>query len=282
MTDPDDIDGLLAAYADGELDDAAAREVERYLADHPAARSTLAVHRETTALLRAAFSESLFDKGRPIPPVALPLAATTPLAIPLASRRGASTGRGSTGGSSTGGSSTGGAPVRPRHGWALAASVLMGLVGYGAGVFWPDPLISKRDRMLSEIAEYHAVYSRETVHLVEVPATQADHLKLWLGKRVNRQLVIPDLKSAGLTFAGGRLVVLDGAPVAELMYTREKGLPIGFCILYHEGKAEALDVQRRGAMHIARWDDGSHSYVVVGEADPATVRELATLAQKQI
>ena len=247
MIDMDDVENKLAAYADGELDEAGAREVEAYIAANPAAQETVSIHRETASLLRAAFSESLFAS----PEVTLP---------PPQHRR-----------------------FRfPSQSWAVAASILLGVLGYGAGAHWPNLLISDRDRMLTEIAEYHAVYSRETVHLVEVPAAQADHLKMWLGKRVNRNLVIPDFRSAGLTFAGGRMVVLDGAPVAELMYTREKGLPIAFCVLYRERKPAAMTVGNRGAINLAAWDDGSHSYFVVGEAEQAVIRDLATLAQRQI
>ena len=107
------------------------------------------------------------------------------------------------------------------------------------------------------------------VHLVEVPASQAEHLKAWLGNRVKTTLVIPDFHDAGLTFAGGRLVVLDGEPVAELMYTRAKGPPIAFYVLAHAGEPSTLVVERRGDLNLATWDDGSHAYVVVGDAEPA-------------
>ena len=254
-TDTDDMDALLAAYADGELDPAGIAKVEAWIAASPAARDTLAIHRETTALLRAAFAESLFAA----PAIRLPSPAHIPPGrVPLGRSR------------------------APRFVWAAAASVFLTVAGYSAGVFWPGLLVSERDRMLTEVAEYHAVYSRETVHLVEVPAAQADHLKAWLGKRVNRALVIPDFKTAGLTFAGGRMVVVDGAPVAELMYTRESGLPIAFCVFYRAGKPGGVQETSRGAVNLATWDDGSHSYVVVGEAAPGTIRELAALARKQI
>ncbi|MSP02567.1 MAG: anti-sigma factor [Acetobacteraceae bacterium] len=247
MTNMEDMDALLAAYADGELDQATATAVESHLAENPAAQRMLTIHRETTALLRAAFPETLFART--------PETQLTSVRARLS---------------------------RPGLYWAFAASILIGVMGYGAGAMWPDLIVSNRDRMLTEVAEYHAVYSRETTHLVEVPATQSDHLKSWLGKRVKGTLVIPDFKEAGLTFAGGRMVVLDGAPVAELMYTREKGLPIAFCVLYREGKPIAIKLERRGAVHLATWDDGSHSYIVVGEADPALIGDLAAMAKKQI
>ena len=251
MASAEEMEVLLVAYADGELDPAAVAEVEACVAADPAAQQMLSVYRETAALLRAAFAEAQ--------EVPADFKAFKALANPPHRR-----------------------PLMPRYIWAVAASLVMGVFGYTAGAIWPDLIRSERDRMLSEVAEFHSVYSRETVHLVEVPATQAEHLKAWLGKRVNGTLIIPDFKGAGLTFAGGRLVVLDGEPVAELMYTRDNGLPIAFYILAHAGTAGAVTVERRGDVNLATWDDGSHSYIVVGEADPNMIRQLAMLARAQL
>ena len=85
MTNMDDMDAMLAAYADGELDEAGTARVEALLAGNPAApetlaaQETLAVQRETTALLRAAFAESLFAKpSAALPPPARGRAPTIP------------------------------------------------------------------------------------------------------------------------------------------------------------------------------------------------------------
>lgn len=250
MEDIDDMDTLIVAYADGELDAATGAKVEAYIAATPAAQRMFAIHRETASLLRAAFPESLYAKESAIR--ALP-AAQVRRRLQL-----------------------------PRYGWAIAASLLMGLFGYGAGATWMGMAETGHERILTEVAEYHAIYSRETVHLVEVPAAETEHLKTWLGKRVNRSLVIPDFKESGLTFAGGRMVVLNGAPVAELMYTRANGLPIAFCVLYHQGKPSPVVVERRGKVNLATWDDGSNTFFVVGEADAALMRDLAAAAKKQL
>ena len=245
---PSDLSELMAAYADGQLGIEQARDAETQLAGNAEARRLLALHQDTTALLRSAFAESQFTKSAPT------------WLTPIAPRR----------------------RLVWQRGWAIAAGLMLAVLGYGAGATWPGLLVNERAQMLTEIAEYHAVYSRETVHLVEVPAAQIDHLKAWLGRRVARNLVVPDLSSAGLTFAGGRMVVLDGAPVAELMYTRAVGLPIAFCVVHQTQSNAQLVVERRGAMHLASWSDKSHTYVMVGEADAETIRGLAVKAQAQL
>ena len=267
MTGNTDMHLLLTAYADGELDEPGISEVESWLAANPSGHDTLAMHRETTALLKAAFSENLYAAGieKLITPPLSPRSrdARPGDVLPFVS-----------------------AGARPRgllrYGWAMAASVLMALAGYAAGAAWPGLLISERTQMLTEIAEYHAVYSRETVHLVEVPATQMEHLKKWLGSRVKQTLVVPDFTEAGLTLAGGRLVVLDGQPVAELMYTRAKGLPIAFCVFHRQGTPAKVRIDQRGVTSLASWGDGSHTYFVVGEADVKLIEDLAARVQRQL
>src|SRR3954471_13914680 len=115
-----DNDDLLSAYADGELDEATTRRVEAWLADNPAAQRVVAMHRETSALLRAALAEGQFVReGDKVP-----------------ARRSSALAR--------------------RYGWAVAASILLVLAGFGAGTMWPVLTQSQRSSMLTEIAEYHS------------------------------------------------------------------------------------------------------------------------------
>jgi anti-sigma factor RsiW len=245
MTAHSEVDDRLVAYVDGELDEAACREIEEALAHDPAARELVAIHRQTAALLKAAFAESRYAEG-----------GVSPLPAP--------------------------AVRAPRHiGWAIAASVLLSVIGYGVGVMWPVPFTSESSKLLADIAEYHSIYSRETVHLVEADASQADHIKKWLGSRVQRDIVIPDLSTAGLTFAGARMIALEGLPVASLMYTRQDGLPIAFCIMNLKAGRDTL-VEQHDGISVATWGDGGHRYVVVGEGSKRLIEDLASKVQQQI
>ena len=195
MTDKQTMENLLVGYADGELDAATTAGVEAYIAANPDAERMLALHRETPAFFRAAFAGGLYAKG------------PTTVAPAIRPRR----------------------PVMRR--WmAMAAALMLAVLGYGAGAAWPDLLVSGRSRMLSEVAEYHAVYSRETVHLVEVPAAQIDHLKAWLGRRGKGTLFVPDFTAAGLTFAGGRGGGGRGAPGGGVAEKRGNSRPHRGCL----------------------------------------------------
>jgi anti-sigma factor RsiW len=244
-----DRNSLLVAYADGELELELAQQAERLIAADPQARATVEMYRETAALLRAACGEEFYKRD-----VAFLSAASRPTN-----------------------------QARLRHGLALAASLVMAIAaGFGGGTMWASGTTSERAELLAEVAGYHAIYSHETRHLVEVPAEQVDHLKAWLGQRLARSLDVPDLTPAGLHFAGGRMTIINGRPVAQLMYTRDQGLPIGLCLTRMTGGPSSISVEQRGALQLASWEDGSYEYVVVGEMDAPAARNIAERVKVQL
>jgi anti-sigma factor RsiW len=242
-----DLSLLLVSYADGELEPELAQEAERLVASDPQARAMVEMYRETSALLRQACSDDFYA-----PSAALLSAATNPTARP-----------------------------RLYRGWGLAASLVAAIVGFGGGAMWAGGTQSERSELLAEVAGYHAVYSRETRHLVEVPPEQIEHLKAWLGQRLARNLDVPDLTAAGLRFAGGRMVIINGRPVAQLMYTRNQGLPIGICLTQMPGGPSPISVEQSGKLQLASWEDGGYEYVVVGEMDAAAARNIAERVKAQ-
>jgi anti-sigma factor RsiW len=243
-------EGMLAAYVDGELDADDVSRVEHLIATRPDYRRIVAVQREATSLLRAACAETFYANG------AVPLMRPRPLR-----------------------------QVNRVVHWAAAAAVA-GMIGFGGGAVWMNAPKNARDHLLTEVADYHRVYSRETQHLVEVRADQTVELTDWLGGRLGRKLVVPDLRPSGLRFAGGRMLVIDGKPVAELMYTREQGAPVALCIMQIDGtqatQQTPVRVDRRGELALASWQAGAHTFVVVGDMGDDAIRVVADSAMSQI
>jgi anti-sigma factor RsiW len=173
------------------------------------------------------------------------------------------------------------APSRLRHGWALAVS-LAATVMFGGAVMGGGKAPSERANLLDEVALYHEVYAPAMTQLAEIPAGDADRLTAWLGTPIERELTVPDLADAGLRFVGGRMVVVDNRPVAELMYSRDEGLPVAVFVSRIEGKPWSMDVEQHGALHIASWAKDRYAYLVVGGLDGAAVRDLAWRVKVQI
>jgi anti-sigma factor RsiW len=248
----DDLELTLIAYADGELDPIEVQELEQRLAQDPALRARVQEYRDSAAILRAACAENFYTDG---------------MAHLLLPRR-QSTFRT--------------AIARRSVVWAVAASLVAAVFGFSTGTYWAERGASAHDSLLTEVAEYHDVYARETKHLVEVSADRSEELFAWLSERMGRTVSAPDLTAAGLHFAGGRMLVVGGKPVAELMYTRENGRPVAFCITPDDdGKTSAMRIDERGHIRLASWKDGKHTFVFVGEMDRPSLQRVASFAAAQ-
>jgi anti-sigma factor RsiW len=244
-------DCLLVAYADDELDPDTSQRVETLLEGAAEMRRKVEIFRETAALLRAACASD-----------AAPTEAAGEVVPPMRPRR------------------TAELPRARRFAWAIAASLVAGIAGFGGGTLCSGTLHSERAELIDEIADYHPIYSRESKHMVEVPAEASAELAAWAGRLLDRRVALPEL--AGLTFAGGRMLVVNGRPVAQLMYTREHGLPVALCLTRLAGEAAPIHVEKRGTLRLAQWQDGAYAYVVVGELDDGTARTLAESASRQL
>jgi anti-sigma factor RsiW len=166
---------------------------------------------------------------------------------------------------------------------AAAASVLIGVLGGGYGLLAAtEAPTTEHAELIEEVTGYHLVYARETEHLVEVPATRRDELVEWLGDRLGHRLTIPDFSDDGLTFAGGRMLVVNRRPVAQLLYTRPGGMPVGFCVTRIDDAPTRLAVDESGGLRIASWGEDGYEYLVVGDLTADELRHLATRAAAQL
>jgi len=246
---PDDI--LLMAYADGELDAQAAAEVEAALAADPALAARVAMFIESAELMREAM-------GTP-EPVAIPQALERQI------RRAVWTTR---------------AKSSMRLALPMAAAIAGFVIG-GANISFVtgwlgDGSVAQAQAVLHEVAEYHAVFVRETEHLVEVPASRRDHIEAWLGQRVGYPLHVPDLSARGLTFQGARLLAVAGRPVAQLMYENAKGERVALCVTEMDHAAGTLVHMTQHGFDLYAKGAGGHLFIIAAPAASDVARQLSS------
>ena len=228
-------DTMLMAFADNQLDEATAAQVRAAAASSTEIAERIELFRSTAAVVRALHTEP------------------RPADLPAQLRR--STGR-TLLMHRVGGWSRAGLPIA-----AAVAGLLFGMYAMPRLTASPSGGV---DYMLAEVTEYHAVYARETTHLVELPAAQKSEIESWLGARVGLKLRVPDLGASGLTFEGARMLVIEGAPVAQLMYVAANGDRFALCVgASSVANAESGSLVREGNS-LSGQTRGGFVYIVAG------------------
>ena len=266
----DDI--TLNAYLDGELDSAAVRDVEMALARDPELRRRLDQLSQSTALLRAALAPALHEL---LPDKLSAIAGAPTVAsasegaevVPFAAR----------------------AAVTARRRWivpaSLAASLLLAAIGANYSyeryfVRGDDlPRLIAGDYWLDAVSNFHQVYTRiyanESRALVDIPGDNAEQVNSFFGPKLRRNLQVPDLTAHGLWLQGGRLLVIQGKPSAQIVYVAQNGKTLALSILSSTGRDVAPILERRRDANVLHWRRDGFNYALVGEMDPALMRTIA-------
>lgn len=260
----------LSAYLDGELNEADRLAVETLAEKDPEIAAELELLTQADAAFSEAF-ELMLDE-----PVPLGLARaienapeTDPEATPVAANR----------------------TTAPRFGFgSMAAGLALLILGGGIGAYTmqefspaPEPEIvevAMGKGWIAEVADYHRVYARQSRHLVEVPASEQAHLETWLAAETGVPFAVPDLSPEGWTFEGGRLLVADGKPVAQILYSDTGGQVIALCFLKGgdpaaEGTRTAFNERNFDDLDAVAWKTPTASFVVVGPSEGVDLTEVA-------
>ena len=108
--------------------------------------------------------------------------------------------------------------------------------------------------------------------LVDVPAT-GDAREAWqkISQSLPQEVRWPDLnlKPWGLNFRGARLVVADGRPAAQLMYTTENKAigPLTLIIGSSKEPDAPRTLARRQDVNLLYWRHQGRAYALVGQTD---------------
>ena len=269
-------DDRLIAYLDGEVDASARREIEDWLDSDPAARDKLAALAQSAALVRSAFDEVTHE---PLPDRLIAAArgervSAEPSAKILPFRPG---------------QGTGSAPAVRRWwlGLPLAASLfgllLGGAITYlsvakllpgGIGGKQPAVEMAAADSLWLDnaVGYFKLAASAGDGALVDVPAT-GDAREAWqkISQSLPQEVRWPDLnlKPWGLNFRGARLVVADGRPAAQLMYTTDNKAigPLTLIISSSKEPDTPPTLARRQDVNLLYWRHQGRAYALVGQTD---------------
>lgn len=234
----------LVAYVDGALTADRKAQVEAYLKTAPDAARRVEADKAMVRDLRRAFAGVI---------------AEMPASLPLAAPR-----------------------ARPALAWA--ASVALALIVGGAAGWTLRPTLPAQAQSVSLVAEAlaaHRTFVVEVAHPVEVEAANKGHLATWLSNRLGRPFTVPDLRLAGLSLVGGRLLPSPTEPAAQLMYEDSAGQRLTLYLRRGSDDDPSFRFAETATEQAFYWNDGEFAYALTGALPRARLLEIAHLLQAQ-
>ncbi|WP_458097888.1 anti-sigma factor family protein [Roseomonas sp. WA12] len=252
---------LLHAYVDDRLDAGQRAEVDRQLAADPGLRQRVEAWRAQDATLRDALS---FKLRQPVPP-SLSLAALTEARL----RRAA----------------------RPVAQWRIAAGLVLAL-GLGGAGGWFGHGMMPFNRMMPpneiallglESASAYRVFANDPARAIEVGSTDRAEMTAWMGQKLGRRVVLPDLAPVGYRLLGGRVLSTVSGAAAMLIYenaARDRmTLYVRPMRLGREAEMQPIDLQ---ALEGYAWINRQIGYSVMSDGDRDLLRPVAHLIRDEM
>jgi anti-sigma factor RsiW len=240
-----DIQPLIHAYLDGELDLVRSLEMEKHLQSCHACMQVLANCRTLQGALR---SDALYFKA--------PSFLESNIRMSLWKTQ----------------------PRRLRLGnWAklvtFAASIAVLLA---VGLMVARDRLSAKDFLVREIVASH-VRSLMATHLTDVASSDQHTVKPWFRGQLDFSPPIKDLSKEDFTLVGGRLDYVGDHSVAALVYQRRKHF-INLFIWPSDSAASPAALSQQG-YQLIHWSDGGLTYWAVSDLNEKELEEFVQLVR---
>jgi anti-sigma factor RsiW len=76
------------------------------------------------------------------------------------------------------------------------------------------------------------------------------------------------------------MLVIDGKPVAQLIYTPPDGRALALCIIRSPKEDKPLTASQQDDLRLVDWRSNGHGFVVVGWEDEARMLAIAEASKK--
>jgi anti-sigma factor RsiW len=164
-----------------------------------------------------------------------------------------------------------------RHWWHwLAAAAALLLVALVAWKISPELRTDDyQAEFAAEIVDAH-MHSLQPGHITGIASNDERAVKQWFEGKVKFALPVRDFANDGFALQGGRLDIIEGRPVAALVYARRGNLINVFIWSTPEPDASPHTGSRQGYQWID-WRKGHLDFCAVSDADPADLEQLHQL-----
>lgn len=165
----------------------------------------------------------------------------------------------------------------PRALWAAAilGPILVGMLLSRAAF----PITATEPDLQSQMIVAHALFAQDTSKL-DVEGT-ASTVEAWFRDEAGLSVTVPEI--SGYLFSGGRLLIVEGQPAAQLVYRSiPDGLYLSLLRFADRGmnlgdmeKSDGFMVGQQGPTSIITWLSGDDRTVLIGESPSPALRQVA-------
>ena len=135
------------------------------------------------------------------------------------------------------------------------------------------------DAVAQEVVSSH-VRALMGEHLFDVRSTDQHTVKPWFLGKLDFSPPVNDLAQAGFPLTGGRLDYVAGRPVAALVYMRGQHTINLFVWPEASDAIRSSDAQAIRGFHVRHWTDGSMSYWAVSDVNDADLDQFVHALQQ--
>jgi anti-sigma factor RsiW len=164
-------------------------------------------------------------------------------------------------------------------GWMTAATVAAMLAIMAIALTYRSTQRSRTDEAYSELADLH-VSTLASSSPVDVLSTDRHTVKPWFQGKIPFAFDLPELQHSEFSLLGGRVTYLEQSPGAHLIYELRKHR-ISVFVFPEDSVHGRLDerslAKKERSFNMETWSQGGLRYVVIGDASPSDIYDLARL-----
>ena len=167
---------------------------------------------------------------------------------------------------------------------AVFIGLILGWISRGEFALQPDAGTQMTKALVNDAFSYHAVYTPEVKHPVEVTADHQQHLVKWLSKRLSTEVKAPSLQSLGFELLGGRLLTTSNEPAAQFMYENTHGKRLTLFIRKREQNESVSSFRYASNENINGfyWTDQKLSFVILSDLNKNKISEIAHVVYEDL
>ncbi|HTK08158.1 MAG TPA: anti-sigma factor [Ktedonobacteraceae bacterium] len=117
-------------------------------------------------------------------------------------------------------------------------------------------------------------------HLVDVPSSDQHTVKPWFDGKLSFSPAVVDLAAQGYPLLGGRLDYINNTEVAAIVYKHRKHIINLFVWPVAQGQGSGMGTETLRGYNLIHWTQGGLNYWAVSDLDLTELQQFATLIQQ--